>query len=226
MPSPDAATIRILCELAHDGAWTLPQLEARRTRFNCPAIPRTFLSVTEEYLRPTGWSRILVPAKIVRPTRIAAEIARAHGIDVRSVRLDQIEHTVGLAELRWWNRVTVWDSISGDELMRTQCRHRALGIDGGFRAAPDGAYVFEKGLMLCEYDTGRYGAPQVQAKIAAARSIRSLGGRPITGHLWGAPTHARAHWLRRCGVALVTVIPPSSWLGAKPASFQTAGRPR
>ena len=213
MLSPDAATIRILCELAHDGAWTRPQLEARRSRFNCPEVPPIYLSVTERRLRPTGWSRILVPVEIVRPTRIGAEIARAHGIDVASVRPDQIEHTVGLAQLRWWHRVAVWDSISGDKLMRTQCHARALGIHSGFRAVPDGAYIFQQGLVLCEYDTGRYGVRQIQAKIAAARSIRSLDERRITGHLWGAPTHARAQWLESCGVASVTVIPPSSWLG-------------
>jgi hypothetical protein len=222
MPSPDAATIRILCELAHDGAWTLPQLAAQRSRFNCPELPPGYLSITERRLRPTGWSRILVPAEVVRPTRIAAEIARAHAIDVASVRPDQIEHTVALAELRRWNRIPVWDSISGDRLMRTQSHHRALGIRGGFRAVPDGAYLFEQGLVLCEYDTGRYGAAQVQAKIAAARSIRSLDGRRIIGHLWGAPTHARAFWLKNCGVASVAVIPPSSWLGSTPESFQIA----
>lgn len=222
MPPPDAATIRVLCELAHDGVWTLPQLEARRSHWTCPEISPSYLSFTERPLRPTGWSRVLVPVEIVRPTRIAVEIARAHGIDVASVRFDQIEHTVGLAELRWWNRVTVWDSISGDRLMRTQCHHRALGTHGGFRAAPDGAYVFEQRLVLCEYDTGRYCVRQVQEKIAAARSIKGLEGREIIGHLWGVPTHARAQWLKTCGVASVTVIPPSSWLGLKPASFEIA----
>jgi hypothetical protein len=97
-----------------------------------------------------------------------------------------------------------------------------LGIRGGFRDVPDGAYVFEQGLVLCEYDTGRYGAAQVQAKIAAGRSIRRLDGRPIIAHLWGAPTHARAHWLKSCGVASVTIIPPSSWLGSTSATFRIA----
>jgi hypothetical protein len=66
--------------------------------------------------------------------------------------------------------------------------------------------------VLCEYDTGRYSARQVRAKIAAAQSIRHLEGRQIIGHLWGVPTQERAKWLRDRGAASVTVVPVSSWL--------------
>jgi len=82
----------------------------------------------------------------------------------------------------------------------------------GFRTVPDGAYLFERGIVLCEYDTGRYSARQVQEKIAAGRSIRRLVGRQVIGYLWGVPTGGRAKWLRDRGARLVTVIPSSCWL--------------
>ncbi len=219
MPLIDGATLRLLCELAHDGAWTLSQLEARRAQWTCPLIAPRYISIAETSLRPTGYSRTSVRVQIVRPTPAAVEIARAQGIDTTTARSDQLEHTVGLAELRWQNGVTVWQSISGDTLLRTQHHHRALGGHGGFRAAPDGAYLLEQGAVLCEYDTGRYSARQVRAKVAAARSMRRLGDRQIIGHLWGVATHERAQWLRYRGVTSVTVVPSSSWLVLSPGSF-------
>ncbi len=212
MPPIDRAALRLLCELAHDGAWTLPQFEARRGQWACPQIPQRYIEIAEASLRPTGYSRISVRVQVIRPTQVAMGIARAHGIDVATARPDQLEHAVGLAELRWRSRVTAWHSISGNALVRAQQHHRALGSHGGFRAAPDGVYLFAQGAMLCEYDTGRYSARQVRAKIAAAQSIRYLEGRQIIGHLWGVPTQERAKWLRDRGAGSVTVVPVSSWL--------------
>ncbi len=212
MPQIDRAILRLLCELAHDGVWTLPQFDARRDRWACPQIPPRYLKVAEASLRPTGYSRLSVRVPIVRPTSAAVEIAQAHGIDVAAVRPDQLEHAVGLAELRWRSGVTARHSVSGETLLRTQNRLRALGCDEGFRAVPDGAYRHEDGIVLCEYDTGRYSARQVRAKIAAGRSIRLLEGGQIIGHLWGVPTEQRANWLRDRGAGSVTVVPVSSWL--------------
>ncbi len=213
MPPIDRAPLRLLCELAHDGAWTLPQLEARRAQWTCPQIPSRYIEIAEASLRPTGYSRISVRVQVVRPAQAAVKIARVHGIDVATSRPDQLEHTVGLAELRWRSGVTAWQSISGDALEGAQHHHRALGDRSGFRAAPDGAYLYEQGVVLCEYDTGRYSARQVRKKIAAAQSIRRMQGRRIIKHLWGVPTHERAQWLIDCGVTSVAVVPSSSWLG-------------
>lgn len=212
MPQIDRATLRLLCELAHDGAWTLQQFEARRDQWICPQIPPRYIDIAEASLRPTGYSRTSVRVEIIRPKPAAVEIARARGIDVVNARHDQLEHAVGLAELRWRSGITAWHSISGEALVRAQLHHRALGGRGGFRAAPDGAYRHEYGVVLCEYDTGRYSARQVRAKIAAGRSIRRLEGCQIIGHLWGVPTEERAKWLRNRGAGSVTVVPVSSWL--------------
>ncbi len=175
-------------------------------------MPPRYLKVAEASLRPTGYSRLSVRVPIVRPTSAAVEIAQAHGIDVAAVRPDQLEHAVGLAELRWRSGVTAQHSVCGETLLRAQNHLRALGYDDSFRAVPDGAYRHKDGLILCEYDTGRYSARQVRAKIAAGRSIRLLEGRQIIGHLWGVPTRERAMWLRDRGAGLVTVIPVLSWL--------------
>ncbi len=213
MPPIDRAALRLLCELAHDGAWTLPQLEARRARWTCPKIHPRYIDIAVACLRRTGYSRTLVRVQIVRPKLTAVEIAQAHGIDVATARPDQLEHAVGLAELRWRSGVTAWHSISGETLARAQQHHRALEGHDGFRAAPDGAYLYDRGVVLCEYDTGRYSGNQVRAKIAAARSIRRLERRPIIGYLWAVPTQERAQWLRDRGVTSVAVVSASSWLG-------------
>jgi len=221
VPSLDHAAIRLLCELAHDGVWTLPQLEARRRRWNDPKVPPQFLNVSKESLRPTGWSRIAVPVDIVRPGQAAVEIARARGIDVARVRVDQVEHAVGLAELRWRCGVSAWCSISGERLARKQIYRGTSGDSSEFRCGPDGAYIFEQGLVFCEYDTGRYSAGQVREKIVAARPIRYFEGRRVIGHLWGVPTRTRSRWLKSHGVSSVAVIPSSSWLGEEVSSFES-----
>lgn len=212
MPPIDRAALRLLCELAHDGAWTLPQLEARRAQWTCPQISLRYINIAEASLRPTGYSRVSVRVPIVCPKPPALEIAHAHGIDVATARPDQLEHTLGLAELRWRSEVTAQHSVSGDTLLRAENHLRASEGFSGFRAAPDGAYLYDYGVVLCEYDTGRYSARQVRAKIAAAQSIRHLEGRQIIGHLWGVPTQERAKWLRDRGAGSVTVVPVSSWL--------------
>jgi hypothetical protein len=212
MPLIDPATLRLLCELAHDGVWTLPQFDARRDHWTCPQIPPRYLTIADASLRPTGYSRLSVRVAIVRPTSAAVEIAQAHGIDVAAVRPGQLEHAVGLAELRWRSGVAARHSVLGETLLRAQNHLRALGCNESFRAVPDGAYRHEDAVVLCEYDTGRYSACQVRAKIAAGRSIRRMEGCQIIGHLWGVPTHERAKWLRDRGAWSVIVVPVSSWL--------------
>ena len=208
----DDAAIRVLCELAHDGVWTVPQLEARRRRWNYPEIPPRLLNVSKGSLRPTGWSRTTVHVDIVRPAPAAVEIARARGVDATRVRVDHIEHAVGLADLRWRLGVSARSSISGERLAIIQT-YRVSAGSGEFHRCPDAAYIFERGLVFCEYDTGRYSASQVREKIAAARFIRYFDGRRVVGHLWGAPTSVRGQWLKSHGVSSVAVIPSSSWLG-------------
>src|SRR5437660_6093650 len=188
MPSLDHAAIEVLCELAHDGVWTVPQLKARRRRWNHPEIPPRLLRVTKGLLRPTGWSRTAVRVDIVRPTPVAGEIARARGVDAVYVREDQIEHAVGLAELRWMCGVPARCSISGERLARAQICRGISGVSSGFCGGPDGAYVFGQGVVLCEYDAGRYSARQIREKVTAARVIHSFEGHRTVVHLWVTPT--------------------------------------
>jgi len=141
-------------------------------------------------------------------------VARIYGVDVATIRRDELEHALGLAELRFRAGIPVWESISGARFIREQRHALAAGIGGTFRAAPDGASQGPSGLVLYEYDTGSYTARQVRAKLAAARAVGRVHGHAIAGYVWGAPTEARARWLHAHDVAAVRVVEPSAWLGA------------
>jgi len=151
---------------------------------------------------------------VVRPTAAAIDVARIYGVDVATVRRDELEHALGLAELRFRAGIPIWESISGARIIREQRHALAAGLGSTFRAAPDGASLGPGGLVFYEYDTGSYTARQVGAKLAAARAVRRVHGHAVAGYVWGAPTEARARWLRAHGVAAVRVVEPSAWLGA------------
>lgn len=77
----------------------------------------------------------------------------------------------------------------------------------------DGVYEMPSGIILCEYDHGRYTACQVLHKLSGFRSPPRLEGRRLLGTVWGAPTERRAAWLCGLGVRDIVIIDPESWLG-------------
>ena len=209
----DDPRARALCELAHDGVWTRAQLHARLAAWGTSCSPRHLVTETAR-LRATARARTRTSVEVVRPTAAALDVARIYGVDVATVRGDELEHALGLAELRFRAGIPVWESISGARIIREQRHALAAGIGGTFRAAPDGASQGPSGLVLYEYDTGSYTARQVRAKLAAARAVGRVHGHAVAGHVWGAPTEARARWLHAHGVAAVHVVDPAAWLGA------------
>ena len=76
----------------------------------------------------------------------------------------------------------------------------------------DGLYAVEGGVILCEYDHGRYTARDIRHKIAAFYIQTHVGKHRIRGAIWGVPTAGRAARLRELGVAHAVVMEPETWL--------------
>ena len=204
---------RALAELARDGAWTAKQLEARLVRWNT-AIPDRYLRRTPVRVHPTAWTRRTVSTEIATPNARGVEAAAAFGVSVQRVRSGELEHAIGLAELRWRCGVSYDRYIAQDGVGRTYRQELARGgmsILLGPRLA-DGMYAVEGGVILCEYDHGRYTARDIRQKIAAF-SVQTYAGRHrVLGAIWGVPTAGRAARLRELGVAHAVVMEPETWL--------------
>ena len=204
---------RALAELARDGAWTAKQLEARLVRWNT-AIPDRYLRRMPLRVHPTAWTRRAVSTEIAIPNPRGVEAAAALGVPVQRVRAGELEHALGLAELRWRCGVSYDRYIAQDGIGRSHRRALARGgmsILLGSRLA-DGLYAVEGGIILCEYDHGRYTARDIRQKIAAF-SVQTYAGRHrVLGAIWGVPTAGRAARLRELGVANAVVMEPDTWL--------------
>jgi hypothetical protein len=204
---------RALVELARDGAWTAKQLEARLVRWNT-AIPDRYLLRMPVRVHPTAWTRCTVSTEIAIPNAHGVELAAVLGVPVQRVRSGELEHALGLAELRWRCGVSYDHYIAQDEIGRT---HRqalagaAMSILLGPRLA-DGLYAVEGGVILCEYDHGRYTARDIRHKIAAFYIQTHVGKHRIRGAIWGVPTAHRAARLREFGIAHAVVMEPDTWL--------------
>jgi hypothetical protein len=79
-------------------------------------------------------------------------------------------------------------------------------------ALADGLYAVEGGVILCEYDHGRYTARDIRDKVAAFCARRYMGNHRIRGAIWGVPTAHRAACLCKLGVAGTVVMDPHTWL--------------
>jgi hypothetical protein len=204
---------RALAELARDGAWTVTQLEARLVRWNT-AIPDRLLQWTLVRVHPTAWTRRAVSAKIATPNAQGAEAAAALGVPVQRIRSGELEHALGLAELRWRCGVSYDRYIAQDGMGRTHRQELARGrmsIQLGPGLA-DGLYAVEGGVILCEYDHGRYTAGDIRQKIVAFSLQTYAGEHRVRGAIWGVPTADRAAHLRGLGVAHSVVMEPETWL--------------
>ena len=204
---------RALAELARDGAWTAKQLEARLVRWNT-AIPDRYLRRTPVRVHPTAWTRRTVSTEIATPNARGVEAAAAFGVSVQRVRSGELEHALGLAELRWRCGVSYDRYIAQDGIGRTHRQALARGgmsILLGSRLA-DGLYAVEGGVILCEYDHGRYTARDIRQKIVAFSLQAHAGKHRIRGTIWGVPTAGRAARLRELGVANAVVMEPDTWL--------------
>jgi hypothetical protein len=141
-------------------------------------------------------------------------VAVALGIPVQRIRFGELEHALGLAELRWRCGVSYDRYIAQDGMGRT---HRQALARGGISielgpALADGLYAVQGGVILCEYDHGRYTARDIRDKIAAFCARRHMGTHRIRGAIWGVPTAGRAARLREFGVTRTVVMEPDTWL--------------
>lgn len=202
---------RVLVELATDGAWTARQLANRLAAWRCSDIDE-YLVRGADLLKPTAWSRTKVKVEIVRLSRSGEEVAASMGVRPQVIRAGELEHALGLAELRWRCGVSYDRYLAQNWLGRMHRRVRATGGAGIADRLADGVIATGRGVVLCEYDHGRYSARQVTQKVRSMHRVRSVNGQPVLGEVWGAPTHTRAHWLRSLGVSTVVVMEPGTWM--------------
>jgi hypothetical protein len=202
----------VLRELAVDGAWTQRQLEERLTRWGARE-PSQYVTRSTVPARPTAWAHRRVPVTIVRPNAEGDRVLRAMRVRPQEIRPGELEHALGLAELRWRCGIPAERYRAQDMLGRDHRRAVARGGAGFGPAIADGVYEADGGIVLCEYDHGRYTARQVLGKLSAFQSATRLEGRRVLGSVWGAPTERRASWLRGLGVREVVVMAPQTWLG-------------
>lgn len=114
--------------------------------------------------------------------------------------------------MRWRCGVPFDRYTAQDGLGRTHRQGLARGGLGHGSHLADGLFSRDGGVVLAEYDHGRYTAKQVQMKLAAFRSTREVHGQPIMGAVWGVPTLRRAAWLEAVGVGHVVVLERGTWL--------------
>ena len=202
----------ILRELAVDGVWTSRQLHARLANWGA-SEPSHYLTFATMPVRVTSWAHHAVHAVIVRPNPKGREVLRAVKARLQEIRPAELEHALGLAELRWRCEIPAERYRAQDALGRD---HRGTVACGGAGLGPviaDGIYELPDGIVLCEYDHGRYSARQIMRKLSGFRSTTRVGGQRVLGSIWGAPSERRATWLRSLGVGHIIVMEPGSWLG-------------
>jgi hypothetical protein len=210
-PSAPKTREQLLCELARDGAWTARQLDARLAASGRPPID-AYLTRAAESLRPTAWARRRRTVEVVRLNARGAAVAASHGVPTQLIRAGELEHALGLAELRWRCGVPYDRYAAQDVLGRTHRQGLARsGLGFGHHLA-DGMFSGDSGIVLAEYDHGRYTAKQIRMKLAAFREVRRVQDQLVVGAVWGAPTARRAAWLQSIGVGHVVVMEPDTWL--------------
>jgi len=90
----------VLRELAADGVWTQRQLE---TRLAVLALepPSRYLSRVPVIVKPTAWAHRHARIDLIRPNTEGHRFLRSIGVRPQEVRPVELEHGLGLAELRW-----------------------------------------------------------------------------------------------------------------------------
>jgi hypothetical protein len=156
----------------------------------------------------------LTEIEIVTPNARGARVAVALGVPVQHIRSIELEHALGLAELRWRCGVSYDRYIAQDGMGRS---HRQALVRGGMSmelgpALADGLYAVEGGVILCEYDHGRYTARDIRDKVTAFCARKYVGTHRICGAIWGVPTAHRAACLRALGAMRTVVMEPHTWL--------------
>ncbi len=209
----DALSVRDgLAELAADGAWTAAQLRARQRAWGLPDLGGCVQRLPVR-LRPTAWAHRRVFSTVVQPSAAGTALLRAAGVRPQEIRPQELEHALGLAELRFRCGARRCGYHAQDALGREHRRARALGGAGFGGAVADGLMRTPHGVILLEYDHGRYTGAQVREKLRAQRALVRWDSARVLGAIWGAPTERRATWLRGLGVGEVVVLPPEKWLG-------------
>jgi hypothetical protein len=203
---------RVLRELAADGVWTQYQLEARLAAWSAEQ-PSRYLSRVAVVVKPTAWAHRRVRIGVVRPSNEGCRLLRSIGVRAQEVRPGELEHALGLAELRWRCGISVEHYRGQAALGRDHRRGVARGGLGLGPAIADGVFEVDDGVGLLEYDHGRYTTRQILTKLGGLRSATRLEGRRVLRIVWGTPTEERGARLRNLGIAEVLVLEPENWLG-------------
>lgn len=201
----------ILTELAVDGVWTRRQLEGRLEAWAAEE-PSRYLSRVAVLVKPTAWAHRHIRIGVVRPNTQGYGLLRSIGVRPQEVRPSELEHTLGLAELRWQCEISAERYRAQDALGRDHRRGVVRGGLGFGPAVADGVYELDGGVGLLEYDHGRYTTSQIFGKLGGFRSTTRLDGKRVLKVVWGTPTEARAARLRDLGVGEVMVLYPETWL--------------
>jgi hypothetical protein len=201
----------VLRELASDGVWTQHQLEARLAAWNAEQ-PSRYLTRVPVIVKPTAWAHRRARIGVVRPNNEGCRLLRSIGVRTQEVRPSELEHALGLAELRWRCGISVEYYRGQDVLGRDHRREVARGGPGLGPTVADGVFEVNGGVGLLEYDHGRYTTRQIFGKLGSFRSATRLEGRRILRIVWGVPSEDRAARLRNLGIGEVMVLEPQDWL--------------
>lgn len=208
----DESAELVLRELAADGVWTQYQLETRLAAWGAEP-PAGYLSRVAVIVRPTAWAHRRVRIAVVRPSNEGSRLLRSIGVRPQEVRPLELEHALGVAELRWRCGICAEHYCGPDALGRDYRRGVARAGAGLGAAIPDGIFQLDDGAGLLEYDHGRYTTRQILSKLGGFRSATRLEGQRIVRIVWGAPTEERAARLWNLGVGEIMVLAPETWLG-------------
>jgi hypothetical protein len=194
--------IHLLQILATDGLWSLIGLSQEEPHLM--GVLRTFVRqrlvrVTRPALKPTGYSRRVIPTDIAVLTstgRLEAERCLGRPA-IAAAPNHEVEHRLGVAVLRTRLHIPPNDWIAARDVQVV----RMAGIAGrDVRALPDGLADICGVRLAFEFDHGRYTAVQIRHKLL---EFKRLAGETV----WAAPTEGRARWLQDLGCERVLTVP-------------------
>jgi hypothetical protein len=193
---------RLVLDLAFDGACTAAQAARNRGRQALVSAAEGGLVVVRTYpYRLTGGARGRVPVPVVLLSGAGEELARREeGVFPYRPPERELAHAIGVSELRAALGLDPAGGVRGDVLKAMWAR-----AGGSGRGVPDALFTDGETSLALEYDHGKYTMEQAEEKL---RCAYYLAERLV----WGAPSRARADWLRRLGVEEVLVLsPPLVW---------------
>lgn len=188
--------------LATDGLWSLMGLSQEEPHLMSvlrTLVRQRLVRVTRPALKPTGYSRRVIPTDIAVLTSTGRlEAAQCLGRPVIAAAAGhELEHRLGVAVLRTRLHIPPDDWIRARDVQEA----RMAGIAGrDVRALPDGLADIRGVRLAFEFDHGRYTAVQIRHKLL---EFKRLAGETV----WAAPTEGRTRWLQDLGCERALAIP-------------------